>query len=74
MTWTITVKPTNAALSMWAWSAIRADQETVLSGTGHPTSEGALSTAKAMIGKFEDSDGAMRDATITVEYDPEEDA
>lgn len=71
MTWTITVKPTSAALDMWAWSAMRADQESVLSGSGHRTSEAAVTAATTAIENFENSVGIIQDATFQVEYEPE---
>lgn len=68
--WTITVRPITAAMNGWEWTAMRADEESVLSGGG-ATKEAALASARAHASEFEANQGAIKGATVTEEFVPE---
>lgn len=71
MKWTITIKPLHAALNAWAWSAVRADQESTLGGAGLQTKEAARQAARTAINDFENSVGIIKAATVTEEFLPD---
>lgn len=70
MNWTITVKPNNTGLTSWSWTAVRDDQESVLSGGEYPTSAAADLAAQAEAQHFEDGQGIMKDATFQHVFEP----
>lgn len=70
MNWTITVKPYSEALAMWGWTAVREDQENVLSGAGYETKEEALAAAQMDAQAFEDTQGVIKGATETHLFEP----
>jgi len=68
--WTITVRPTTAALNNWTWTAVREDQENVLSGGGHATSASAVAEAQQMAQQFEDGQGVIDSNTFSQVFEP----
>lgn len=70
MNWTITAKPNDPALTSWSWTAVRDDQESVLSGGTYPTSAAAFLAAEAEAQEFEDGQGIIRDNTVQQVFEP----
>lgn len=70
MNWTITVRPTNPALTDWTWTAIRDDQESVLYGEGHSTSASAINEAQTMAQEYEDGQGIIKDNSFSQVFEP----
>lgn len=70
MNWTITVRPTTAALNNWSWTAVRDDQENVISGSGHATSAAAIAAAQQEAQEFEDGQGVIDSNTFSQAFEP----
>lgn len=70
MNWNITVKPYSSALDMWGWTAVREDQENVLSGAGYETKDEALAAAQTDAQAFEDTQGVIKAATSHYVFEP----
>lgn len=71
MKWTIKVRPTDASLSSWKWTAERADGETTASGGGS-TQEMALESARAEVREQEAAFTVVEENSLTQEYTPTE--
>lgn len=71
MNWTITITPTTSALTVWTWSAVRADGEnTAVSEQGYRTADAARTAAQEAAQAYEDDVLVIREATIVEQFTP----
>lgn len=70
MSWTLTVKPSNTALTLWEWEALRADQNIYRNGFGEPSSADAMEAARAAATQYELHVAQIENNKVTETFTP----
>lgn len=71
MSWELTARPTNRALTDWRWEALRADNEIYRSGVGEPSAEAAMEAARAAATQYELHLAQIENNKVTETFTPD---